>query len=116
MRERLPSVKRFIAGSALLIWCALAAIIPAADAAAERASAGSRAHIEALGGGAKCPPVHDQVACQLCRLLRLPTKSGDAAILFALSQVAQSAPPSAPIVLASRERETGHFSRAPPSA
>jgi hypothetical protein len=109
-------VKRMMASSALLIWCALAAVIPAADAAAERASAGSRAHVEALGGGAKCVPVHDQLACQLCRLLRLPTKSGAATILFAVSQGAQSAPPSTPIVLASRERETGQFSRAPPSA
>jgi hypothetical protein len=110
------SVKRVMAGGALLIWCALTALIPAADAAAERASAGSRAHVEALGGGAKCVPVHDQLACQLCRLLRLPTKSGDATVLFALSQVAQSAAPSTPLVLASREGETGQFSRAPPSA
>jgi hypothetical protein len=114
--KRWKSVKRAMAGGALLAWCALAGVIPAADALAERASSGSRAHIEALGGSASCTPVHDQLACQMCRLLRLPTKSGDATTVFALSHVAYGAPHNAPLVLASRERETGQFSRAPPSA
>lgn len=116
MSSRLPTVKRFIASSALLIWCALAAVIPAADALAERASQGSRSHVEAVGGSASCTPVHDHLACQLCRLLRLPVKSGEAAALFALRDVARTARPEEPIVVAARERESGHLSRAPPSA
>jgi hypothetical protein len=110
------SVKRLMASGALLIWCALAAVIPAADAAAERASAGVRTHIEATGGDASCKPVHDHLACQLCRLLRLPTKSGDATVLFALTEVAAIARPAYAYAFASRETETGNLSRAPPSA
>jgi hypothetical protein len=115
MSSRLPTVKRFIASSALLIWCALAAVIPAADAFAERASQGSRSHIEAVGGSASCTPVHDHLACQLCRLLRLPTKAGDAASLYSLRDVAQMARPEEPVVAVSRARESGHPTRAPPS-
>jgi len=109
------SAKRMIAGVALLVWSALAAVVPAADAAAERASAGSRSHIEATGGSATCPQVHDQT-CQLCRLLRLPTKSGDAVALFPLAAIAHTELPNTPLVLASRDAESGQFSRAPPSA
>ena len=110
------SVKRVMASGALLIWCALAAVIPAADAAAERASAGIRTHIEATGGSASCKPVHDPLACQLCRLLRLPTKSGDAPVLFALTEVAAISRTDHATAFASREAETGNLSRAPPSA
>jgi len=109
------AIKRLLAGSVLLTWSALAALVPAADAALESASAGAQSHIEAAGGSATCPQVHDQ-ACQLCRLLRLPTKSGDAVALFTLSAVAHTALPNTPIVLASRDGESGQFSRAPPSA
>jgi hypothetical protein len=93
----------------------LAALVPAADAALERASAGVRSHVEQTGGSATCPQVHDQ-ACQLCRLLRLPTKSGDAVALFTLAAIAHADLPNAPLVLASRDSESGQFSRAPPSA
>jgi hypothetical protein len=116
MSSKLPTVKRVIASGALLIWCALAAVIPAADALADRASQGSRSHVEAVGGTAACTPVHDHLACQLCRLLRLPIKSGDAASLYALRDVARTVRPEEPLVVASIEHDSGHFSRAPPSA
>jgi hypothetical protein len=109
------AIKRLLAGSVLLTWSALAALVPAADAALERASAGSRSHVEQTGGSATCPQVHDQ-ACQLCRLLRLPTKSGDGVALFTLAAIAHADLPNTPLVLASRDSESGQFSRAPPSA
>jgi hypothetical protein len=49
-------------------------------------------------------------------MLRLPTKSGDAVPFFALAEVAQAARPNIPLVPASREFDSGHLSRAPPSA
>ena len=116
MSVQLPSLKRMVASGALLVWCALAAIVPAADAAAERASEGSRSHIEAIGGGASCVPSHDHLACQLCRLLRLPTKSSDAAMLFLVAPVARAQFVEARLADVSHSGESANLSRAPPSA
>jgi hypothetical protein len=105
-----------LAGGALFLWCALVAVIPAADAYAERASAGARSHVEATGGSPTCPPVHNELACQLCRLLRLPIKAGDPSVILALVAVRASLAPRTEVVVVSSETESGYLGRAPPTA
>lgn len=116
MTSRLRSIKQVVARAALISWCALTAVIPAADAAAERASAGARAHIEAAGGGANCIPAHDHTACQLCRVLRLASNGTAAAPALVILR-ASSVPQTAQVVsLPGKRVERNSTPRAPPLA
>lgn len=115
MRKGPPSLRRAVAGSALLVWSALAGVLPAADAAAERASEGARAHVEAVGGSATCTPVHDQLACQLCRVLRLAGKSADAGPQIAVRQAPCPVVERAALVVGAVYVRADNLSRAPPS-
>ena len=116
MTATFRSFKRGIASCALLVWCALAAVIPAADAAAERASVGSRAHIEATGGSATCVPVHDHLACQLCRLLRLAGNTDASWPDLVAGAAAESVSLAYVRPLAGKRIEPSASPRAPPSA
>jgi hypothetical protein len=115
MRLQSASFRKALAGSALLLWSALSAVVPAADAISERDSVGAVAHVESTGGSASCIPVHDQVACQLCRLLRVPAKSADTATLIVTLRASTPFCETA-VPVALHERDRGNFSRAPPSA
>ena len=64
-----PLVRRVTALLVLVLGTAVSSLLPMADAYAERAAPDSYSHVEQAGSEG-CPPIHDDVVCQLCRGLR----------------------------------------------
>jgi hypothetical protein len=68
--HRTSRFRRIVAAVALALSATVPVLLPVADAYAERATADPYAHVESTGSET-CVPVHDEMACQLCRGLRL---------------------------------------------
>ena len=67
---RIPSVLRRITATIVVVFgTAVSSLLPMADAYAERAAPDAYAHAEQAGSD-DCAPIHDELACQLCRVLR----------------------------------------------
>ena len=93
----------------------VAALLPIADARAEIESSRARPHVE-QPGSTRCPQVHDELTCQLCRVLRLAnTGAPSTAPLVVVN--ASAVPVAARIVaLRATEVERSSFPRAPPAS
>lgn len=77
-------MRRSIAVVVLAQSAALALLLPMVDARAEIASGDVREHVE-QPGSRECPPLHDEIACQLCRVLRLAASPAPSTIPIATS-------------------------------
>jgi hypothetical protein len=101
-----------MAGAVLFWSTAVGALLPIADAYAERASLDARSHVEQPGGSSACARVHDD-ACQICRVVRLagvrPEPAGFVVVVAATTPVESEAAGD----LASRVAPSA-FPRAPP--
>ena len=113
----MPHLARVASLLLLLLHVAVAGLLPLADARAEATSvrATATAHVEAPDWN-RCPAVHDDLACQLCPLLRL---AGQAGARVALPPVARAvaAPAVARVAHAlSDDSASPDRARAPPAA
>lgn len=101
-------------GSILLALCAVvSAVLPVADAYAEDAAIAAYSHVEERESQT-CLPAHDELACQLCRALRLasaPPASGPSPLVLV---VASHAPAAFATRAAPRSVAGGASPRAPP--
>jgi hypothetical protein len=102
-----------LASVVLAVGTSVTAVLPLADAYAERETLSASAHVEETGSKT-CTPAHDELACQLCRVLRLSSSGG--AQPFAGEWVAapHGHPVAAAAVVASVRLAPGTAPRAPP--
>ncbi|MGH7720210.1 MAG: hypothetical protein ACREON_15380 [Gemmatimonadaceae bacterium] len=107
-------IKRWAAGAYLLLYLVTVGLVPIADARAEAAAASAPAvHVEAPGD-TPCTPVHDHLACLLCRSVRTASPLHP---LHFVPQAARLLQRPAPGVPSARPTETPPAplgSRAPP--
>ena len=85
-------LQRAIAAVVLVLSTSVAALLPLADAHAERAANQPTAHVEATGSQT-CAPAHDELTCQLCRSLRLASATEHGGLSLVLVSVASAAQP-----------------------
>jgi hypothetical protein len=78
--HRSSPLRRFTAVAVLALSTVVAALLPVAHAYAESSAVATTAHVEAAGSDS-CAPAHDEVACQLCRVLRLSATWSEPAAL-----------------------------------
>jgi len=106
-------MRRGIASVVLILSTAVAAILPMADARADIASAAARPHVE-QPGSRHCPQVHDELTCQLCRVMRLASNrsSSDGVLIVHRAKAVVLARHVAPFV--ARPVEPSSSPRAPP--
>jgi hypothetical protein len=89
---------------------------PIADAIAEASSARTFVHIEAPGRN-KCPPVHDDLTCQFCRVVSHNQFGSVSALpLFAAASIHVPGPSTSPVVGLARDGVTPFAPRPPPIA
>ena len=112
MQRRSP-IHRTIAALVLFWSTAVGALLPIADAYAERASLDARSHVEQPGGSSACVRAHDD-ACQICRVVRLASlRPEPASFVLLASAPAPAATAQEATFLASRVAPSA-FPRAPP--
>jgi len=107
-------LRRAIAAIVLALSTTVTALLPVADARADVASGRARAHVE-QPGSTRCPQVHDELTCQLCRVLRLASNATSSAAPLVVVD-AGAIPFAAHVVLLPATRvEPSASPRAPPS-
>lgn len=110
--ERTPPLRRAIATTVLVLSAAVAALVPTADAYAERAVGAGGMHVEELGSPS-CEPAHSEL-CQICRVLRLVAPAPGGAAAPAMSVTATCAPEAASRPLIELRDDGIGTPRAPP--
>jgi hypothetical protein len=108
-------LRRAVASAVLVMSTASAALLPLADAYAEIAAATPHSHVEAPGTSG-CPPAHDEIACQLCRVLRLVGSGSTGSDDLLSVDGALALPPTRRIARPVTRLEPSSSPRAPPVA
>lgn len=115
MLQRRFGIQRAIAAAVLVLSATVTVLLPIADARAEMASRTAQAHVE-QPGSTRCPQVHDELACQICRVLRLVGSGCPARASVVVFTVADIPPAAQVTSLPASRVEPSASPRAPPTA